>query len=248
MHIINKLLIIGATSAIAHETAKRFAESGVEFFLVARSPDKLKTVADDLKVRGAKRVETFILDLNDTSRHQELLDTAIQMLGGLDALLIAYGTLSNQAECQQSVEATLRELNTNFLSVASLLTLAANFFERQRRGHIAVISSVAGDRGRMSNYVYGTAKAGLSTFLQGLRSRLYKSGVEVLTVKPGFVDTPMTANLRKNPLYASASDVGTNIHAAMLKGKEVLYVPWFWRLIMLIITNVPEPIFKRTKL
>ncbi|MEP7288151.1 MAG: SDR family oxidoreductase [Chloroflexota bacterium] len=242
------VMIIGATSAIAHETAKCFAADGADLYLVARSADRLAVVADDLKVRGAKRVETFVLDLTDLSRHQELFDTAWAAFGTLDMLLIAHGTLGDQQASQKDVALTLQELNTNFISVVSLLTIAANVFEQQRRGCIAVISSVAGDRGRMSNYVYGTAKAGLNAFLQGLRSRLAKVGVAVLTVKPGFVDTPMTAAIKKNPLYADPASVGQSIYRAMKKGQDVLYVPFFWRPIMLLITNIPESIFKRLKL
>ncbi|PJF44333.1 MAG: short-chain dehydrogenase [Phototrophicales bacterium] len=243
-----KILIVGATSEIAHETARLFAADHAELFLVGRNPDKLEAVRDDLLVHGAARVETYALDLANLAQHQAMLDTAIETLGGLDAVLIAHGTLTNQQSAQQSVEETLRELNINFLSVVSLLTPLANYFETQKRGSIAVISSVAGDRGRMSNYIYGTAKAGVSTFLQGLRARLQKSGVSVLTVKPGFVDTPMTAHLKKNPLYASPAKVGAAIYKAMKQQRDVLYTPWFWRYIMLVINNIPEFIFKRTRL
>ncbi len=243
-----KVLIIGATSAIAHETARRFAQDGAELFLVARSADRLDDIQNDLKVWGAKRVETFVLDLTELDRHQELFDSAVKSLGGLDALLVAHGTLGNQIASQQSVEVTLKELNTNFVSAISILTIAANYFEQQRRGCIAVIASVAGNRGRQSNYVYGTAKGGINVFLQGLRNRLYKSGVSVVTIKPGFVDTPMTAAMKKNALFASPASVGKSIHSAMIKGKDVVYVPWFWRLIMLLIGNIPEQIFKRLKL
>src|SRR5262249_19542704 len=147
---------------------------------------------------GAKRVETFVLDLTALDRHQELFDTAVKALDGLDAMLVAHGTLGNQKASEQRVEVALKELTTNFTSVVSILTIAANYFEQQRRGCIAVISSVAGNRGRQSNYVYGTAKGGINVFLQGLRNRLYESGVSVVTIKPGFVDTPMTAAIKKN--------------------------------------------------
>jgi short-subunit dehydrogenase len=177
-----------------------------------------------------------------------MIKTAIETLGGLDAALIAHGTLGSQESSQQSVEFMLKELNTNFLSVVSLLTLLANHFEQQRRGCIAVISSVAGDRGRQSNYVYGTAKGAISIFLQGLRSRLAKSGVAVVTIKPGLVDTPMTASLKKNFLYTDPQTVGKAIHLAMKKGKSVVYVPWFWRPIMLIIIHIPEFIYKKLSL
>ncbi len=243
-----KIAIIGATSAIAHETARCFARDGAELFLVARSEEKVQAVADDLTVHGAKQVETFLLDLNDLSRHQELFDKAVITLNGLDILLIAHGTLGNQRKSELSVEETLKELNTNFTSVISLLTIAGNYFEQQKRGCIAVISSVAGDRGRQSNYVYGTAKGGVSVFLQGLRNRLAKSNVKVITIKPGFVDTPMTAAVKKGPLFAKPATVGRGVYEAMKQGKDVVYLPFFWRFIMLIVKSIPESIFKRLSL
>lgn len=240
-----RIMIVGATSAIAHETAKCFAQDGVEFFLVARSATKLEDVANDLKVRGAKRVETFVLDLADFTRHEQMIDTAVSTLDGLDAVLIAHGTLRDQHKCQQSVSETLHEFTTNCTSVISLLTLLANYFEQQKRGCIAVISSVAGDRGRKSNYIYGAAKGALSIFLQGLRNRLHASNVDVVTVKPGFVDTPMTASFKKGLLFASAQTVGKGIYTAMKSRKEIVYLPRFWRPIMLAIRAIPEGVFKR---
>ena len=240
-----KIFIIGATSAIAHATAKCFAKDGAELFLVGRTPEKLMAIADDLKVRGAKQVETFVLDVSEFDRHQEMIEHAITTLNGLDMLLIAHGTLGDQRKCELSVAETLREFTNNCTSVVSLLTIAANHFEQQKRGCIAVISSVAGDRGRQSNYVYGSAKAGVSTFLQGLRNRLAKSGVAVLTVKPGFVDTPMTASVKKGPLFASSQKVGQGIYQAMQQGRDIVYLPWFWQPIMFVIKSIPEAIFKK---
>jgi decaprenylphospho-beta-D-erythro-pentofuranosid-2-ulose 2-reductase len=241
-------MIVGATSAIAHETAKCFAKDGVEFFLVGRSAEKLGDVGNDLKVRGAKRIETYVLDVADLDRHQEMVESAISTLDGLDMVLIAHGTLGDQQKCQRSVSETMKEFTTNCTSVISLLTILADYFEQQKRGCIAVVSSAAGDRGRQSNYVYGAAKGAVSIFLQGLRNRLSKSGVAVVTVKPGFVDTPMTASVKKGLLFASAQMVGQGIYQAMKGRKDVVYLPWFWRPIMLIIKSIPEPIFKKLSL
>jgi short-subunit dehydrogenase len=240
-----KILMIGATSAIAHETAKCFARDGAEFFLVGRSSEKLEAVQNDLKVRGAKRAESYVLDLSQLDRHQEMVQLAIEALDGLDMVLIAHGTLGDQRLSQENVTKTLEEFTTNCTSVISLLTLLANYFEPRKCGCIAVISSVAGDRGRKANYLYGAAKGALTVFLQGLRNRLAKSGVAVVTIKPGFVDTPMTASMRKGLLFASPRKVGEGIYRAMLKGKEVVYLPWFWRPIMLVVKSIPEPVFKK---
>ncbi|HEY4034642.1 MAG TPA: SDR family oxidoreductase [Ktedonobacteraceae bacterium] len=243
-----RVVIIGASSAMAYEAAKCFARDGADLFLVGRSAEKLTTVADDLKVRGAKRAETYVLDLCELDRHQEMFEQAIASLGELDMLLIAHGTLGDQHKSEQSVAETMQELQTNCLSVIALLTISANYFEQQRHGCIAVVSSVAGDRGRKSNYVYGTAKAAVSAFLQGLRNRLSSAGVSVVTIKPGYVATPMTAHLKKGLLTASPQSVGYGIYEAMKKGKDVVYLPWFWRPIMFIIKCIPERIFKRLSL
>jgi decaprenylphospho-beta-D-erythro-pentofuranosid-2-ulose 2-reductase len=243
-----KVMIVGATSALAHETAKLYAKEGAELFLVGRNAAKVTAVCQDLQVRGAKRVETYILDLAQTDQHEAMVNNAVATLGKLDAVLIAHGTLSDQEACQQSVEKTLDDINNNALSIISLLTILANYFEKQKDGTIAVISSVAGDRGRQSNYVYGASKALINTFMSGLRNRLYKSGVKVVNIKPGTVDTPMTAHLKKGLLFASAPKVGADIYEAMLKGKDVVYTPFFWRFIMLILIHVPEFVFKRLNL
>ncbi len=239
------MLILGATSAIGYEAAKCFAGEEAELFLVGRTAEKLEVVAEDLKVRGAKRVETCLFDLTDLERHQELIDRAVVTLDGLDTVLISHGTLGDQQKCQQSVEEMLKEFTANCTSVISLLTILGNYFEQQRHGCIAVVTSVAGDRGRRSNYVYGMTKGAVSLFLQGLRSRLYKAGVSVVTIKPGLVDTPMTAALKKGPLFASPRVVGEGIYKAIKQRKEVVYLPWYWRYIMLLVKGVPEKVFKR---
>jgi decaprenylphospho-beta-D-erythro-pentofuranosid-2-ulose 2-reductase len=179
-----KILIIGATSAIAHETAKLYAKDGAELFLVGRSPEKLEALKDDLQVRGAKREETYVLDLNELGKHEAMIEAAIASLGELDMALIAHGTLGDPKVTQQNVAKALEEFTTNCTSVISLLIILANYYEQRKRGCIAVISSVAGDRGRQSNYLYGAAKGALSLFLQGLRGRLAASGVKVVRSSP----------------------------------------------------------------
>jgi len=243
-----KMMVIGATSAIAHETIKHFASDGAELLLVGRNAEKLDIITQDLQVRGAKRIEPYVLDLNEVDKHGDLVQYMIDEFGGIDVLLVAHGTLGDQAASEADFAVTMQELNTNFISAASILTLVGNHMEQRRQGSIAVISSVAGDRGRGSNYVYGTAMAAKTAFVSGLRNRLAKVGVNVLTVKPGFVDTPMTADIPKNPLFASPAAVGEAIYKAMKAEKSEIYVPFYWRYIMLIIRSIPERIFKRLSL
>ena len=246
-----KLLIIGATSAIAQATAQVFTErhsKDLALFLVARDEQKLQAIAADLKVRGAAMVDFAVLDLNNFELHQTVVQQAAQKLGGLDTVLIAHGTLDDQKACEQDYQHAEQCLRTNFLSVVSLLTPIANELEKQHYGCIAVISSVAGDRGRQSNYVYGAAKGALNTFLQGLRNRLHRSHVHVLTVKPGFVDTPMTAHLKKGALWARPESVAVGIYQAIQKRKNEVYLPWFWYGIMTVVKSIPEPLFKRLKM
>ena len=246
---MKRVLVIGATSAIAHACARLWAAERAEFFLVARDPAKLEQNANDLAARGAAAVHTHLLDLNRFEHHDHLLDACFSRMQAVDVALLAHGTLPDQAACERDVARTLDAFSTNGLGVIALLTALANRMEAQGHGTIAVISSVAGDRGRPGNYVYGAAKAAVTTFCSGLRARLYRSGVHVLTIKPGFVDTPMTAGLQlPTLLVASADSVARRIHRGVEKRRDELYVPGFWRPIMFIIRSIPEAIFKRLKL
>ena len=245
---VKKILVIGANSAIAEHCLRIWADRGDALYLVARNEACLSVTAADLKVRGAAQTDTYCTDLNDMDCHATLLDAAETAMGGIDTVLIAHGTLSNQKSCEQSVEETLAEIKTNALSIISLLTLIANRFEAKRAGTIAVISSVAGDRGRASNYVYGSAKAMVATFASGLRQRLHKSNVSVVTIKPGFVDTPMTAEFKKGLLWAKPGAVAANIVKAIDTKKSEVYAPAFWWVVMLVIKAIPTRVFKEIKL
>jgi short-subunit dehydrogenase len=242
---MNRILIIGATSAIAEQCARLWAARGDALYLAARNGERLATIAADLKIRGAACAGTCVLDVNDTGRHAALLLAAEEALGGIDVVLIAHGTLSDQKACEQSVDATLAELRTNALSTVSLLTLIANRFEARRAGTIAVISSVAGDRGRASNYVYGAAKGLVTAFTSGLRQRLRRANVAVVTIKPGFVDTPMTARFSKGPLWAQPGAVAAKMVRAIDRRKGEVYVPEFWRPVMAVIRLLPASVFNR---
>lgn len=246
---MKKVLIVGATSAIATACARLWAEQGAEFFLVGRNDEKLEQTAADLKVRGAKAVTLHNMDATDFAAHPAMLEDCLKALSQIDIALIAHGTLPDQKVCEQDVSIALQEFVNNGTSVIALLTRLASQFETQRCGTLAVIASVAGDRGRPSNYLYGSAKAAVSTFCEGLRARLFKVGVHVITIKPGFVDTPMTKNLAlPAALVAKPEAVGLQIVNGIERKRSTLYAPGFWALIMLIIRSIPQPIFKRLNL
>ena len=243
-----RYLILGATSAIAMAVTGKLASKGASFFLVARNPDKLDAVSKDLLTRGAACVGICTADLDDTAAHPGILTAAEKFLGAIDVALIAHGSLGDQEQSQAAYAAAEAILRTNFLSAVSLITWLANYFDGKRQGSLAVISSVAGDRGRKSNYVYGASKGALNIFLDGVRNRIDRNGVQVLTIRPGFVDTPMTAHLPKGPLFASPARVAQGILSALEKRKDIVYVPGYWALIMFVIRSIPQSIFKRLDL
>lgn len=243
-----KILVFGATSAIAFETAKLFAHDGASLYLCARDEEDLKRLSGDLTVRGAKDVGYSVFNALDKDSIVRAIDNCLIKFPDLDGLLVAYGTLPDQSLCETNIEEMQRAIEINFTSSAVILTYISTHFEKKGQGVIAVISSVAGDRGRQSNYVYGSAKGALTTFVSGLRQRLNKSGVNVLTIKPGFVDTPMTADFKKGLLFVGPDVIARGIYNAIIKGRSVVYLPWFWRIIMMIISNIPEKIFIKIKL
>lgn len=246
---MRKIVAFGATSLIAQATLKNFAREKDAFVLVGRNKNKLDEIRHDLLVQGASSVNVKVVDnMLDFESHQTLIDEIDKTLDNFDNFFVFYGTLGNQKEMEANFLEAKKLLDVNFMSIASLVSIVANKFQKDARGNIAVVSSVAGDRGRQSNYFYGTSKGALSIFLQGLRNRLCPFNVNVLTIKPGFVATPMTANLEKGLLFASADLVGNDIYKAVKKNKNILYTPCFWGIIMLIVKHIPECIFKRLKL
>jgi decaprenylphospho-beta-D-erythro-pentofuranosid-2-ulose 2-reductase len=243
-----KILVLGATSGIAQATCRIWATQGASLFLVARNQAKLDAVAQDLRTRGATYVGTAVADLDDTDNHPELLAHAVNSLTGMDIAYLAHGILGDQAEAEQDFNAAAQILYTNFLAPVSLLTWLANFCVQRRSGTLAVISSVAGDRGRKSNYLYGSSKAGLSAFLGGLRNRVDREGVTVLTIKPGPTRTAMTAAMPKSEKFADVDSVAESIVSAIDKRRDNLYVPFQWQPIMFVIRNIPERLFKKLNL
>lgn len=245
---MKNILIIGATSAIAGACARRWAGPDTAFFLVGRDAVKLEQAGADLVARGAT-CRTFQLDLNDLPQHAAMLDACRDTLARIDIALVAHGTLPDQKACEADSALAVQEFSSNGLSVIAVLTALAQRMEHQGQGCIAVISSVAGDRGRPSNYLYGSAKAAVSAFCEGLRARLARHGVHVLTVKPGFVDTPMTQGLALPALLvASPEKVAADIARGVEKRRNVVYTPFFWRAIMAIIIHIPTFLFKKLSL
>ena len=243
-----KILVLGATSGIAEATCRIWATQGASLFLVARNAQKLAAVAADLRTRGASYVDTAVADLDDTDTHPELLAHAVNSLTGMDIAYLAHGILGDQAEAEQDFNAAAQIIYTNYMAPVSLLTWLANFCVQRHAGTLAVISSVAGDRGRKSNYLYGSSKAGLSAFLAGLRNRVDREGVHVLTIKPGPTRTAMTAAMPNSEKFADVDSVAESIVSAIDKRKDVLYVPFQWQPIMFVIRNIPERIFKKLNL
>lgn len=243
---LEKIVILGATSGIALEVERQLAQQGLELLLVARSAERLAVLQADLLARGAKQVLTCAADLASIRRHSAVYDFVRRSFPGYDTVLLAYGSMQDQKDAEASVDMLVDELNTNFVSASAILTLFAADLEQRRTGCIAAITSVAGDRGRRSNYVYGSTKGALSLFLQGLRSRLHPAGVKVITIKPGPVQTPMTDHLPNAERFADPQLVARDIVRALeRRSPDVLYTPWFWRHIMSAVRHIPETVFKR---
>lgn len=245
----SNVVIVGATSAVAQSLIRIWAQRGMELTLVARSAGELERISADARVRGAPLVATVVGDLTDIT----FITETVAAMNVPRVALLAYGSLTDSARADSDATYLATELNTNFVSAAlwaqSLaLRMATDSTDSTEGGTIAVISSVAGDRGRRSNHAYGAAKAGLTAFCSGLRARMAPRRVHVVTVKPGFIDSPMTAHIaKKGALWATPEAVAKGIIDAIDKKRNVVYLPGFWRFIMLIVTHVPETIFKHLK-
>lgn len=246
----SRILVLGATSAIAERWCRLRAAAGDSLLLVARDGERLAAIADDLRARGAGNVLTATEDLADTGGADGRFTAWVQTLGGVDIVLLAYGTLGDQPEAQRDTAALLKGVQANFTSAVVWCELAGRALELAGAGTLVALSSVAGDRGRRTNYAYGAAKAGLSAYLEGMAHRFAGSEVTVICVKPGFVVTPMTAHIdgRGGPLWATPEQVAEDIQKAIEKRKPQIYTRWFWFFVMLIIRNLPRPLFNRMKI
>ncbi len=240
-----RILIIGATSTMAEAVARIYAQRGADLCLLARDADRLEALAADLRIRGANAVRCASFDAALPDSCDTALANVLAGADGFDLVLIAHGSLPVQSECDASVAQTRSELEVNLVSVLAMLVPLASHFEQRGRGTIAVIGSVAGDRGRQPNCLYGAAKSALATYLQGLRSRLHGSGVHVMTIKPGRVDTPMSAAVESGIPMISADEAARQIVRGIERGRDVIYLPAWWRYVMWMLCQVPEWLFKR---
>jgi short-subunit dehydrogenase len=237
------VLILGAKSDIAKAVARKYAENGYDLYLVARNSNELEAFAQDITVRSQKAVKLIDLDILDYDSHQSFYDQLKEKPLGV---ISAIGYLGEQEKAQADFNEAKKIIDTNYTGIVSLFNIIANDFEKRKSGFIVGISSVAGDRGRKSNYLYGSAKAAFTAYLSGLRNRLYDAQVHVMTVKPGFVATKMTADMDlQEKLTAQPDEVAEDIYKAQQKNKNVLYTKWVWRWVMLIIRNTPEFQFKK---
>jgi decaprenylphospho-beta-D-erythro-pentofuranosid-2-ulose 2-reductase len=239
-----RVLIFGATSAIAADVARLYAGRGARLYLVGRNPDKLARLGAEPAVAPAI-AGTHAVDLDDTAAAAGLVTSGIAALGGLDVAIIAQGLLGDQLATERAYAEAEAVLRTNLLSVIALLIPLANHLEAEGGGAIAVLSSVAGERGRPRNFTYGAAKGALNVYLQGLRTRLGPRGVGVHTIKLGPVDTPMTVDHRKTLMFARPLDVAGAIITTIDRGRGEAYLPWFWRPIMAVVRSLPERVVRR---
>ncbi len=240
------VLILGASSDIARAIAQKFGSEGWSLLLAGRDVEILSRDAADLRLRHNVDVAAFVFDAIDFESHKKLWDS---LPGRPEGVVCVFGYLGNQEVSERNWYEARKTIDTNFTGAVSILNIAANSFEERKGGFIIGISSVAGDRGRTSNYIYGSAKAGFTAYLSGLRARLWKSGVKVTTVKPGFVATRMTEGMNTPALLtATPQQVADDVMRAYKRGRPVVYTGWFWKYIMLVIIHIPERVFRKLKL
>lgn len=247
----NRVVILGALSAIAMATARLYAAEKASLVLVARNRERLDLVAADLRARGAEKVETVALDLEAAAANAPtfLNEWATKLGGAIDHVHVIYGYLGSQPKASAEPAELQRILSSNFTSAVLWCEAAANLLRTQKHGSLVAVSSVAGDRGRQSNYAYGAAKGGLALYVQGLAHSLAGTGARAAVVKPGFVDTPMTDGMDKSgALWAQPEDIAKALRRAADGGGPIQYAPGLWRMIMTVIRAVPSFVFHKTKL
>jgi len=246
---LGNILILGATSTIARALVAKFAAGGNDLILAGRDLEELDALAADLRIRYGVRTKVQPFDALELESHEAMLNSCLSEAGDtLEGVVACFGFLGDQSRAQTDFAEAKRILDVNLTGCISVLNIVANYFEQKGSGFICALSSVAGDRGRRSNYVYGAAKAGLSIYLEGLGHRLSHANVHVVTIKPGVVDTSMTFGRPGLFLAASPEAVAREIYRAIRKRKNVAYVPWFWRVIMFVIRCLPSWAFKRLHL
>jgi len=237
-------IILGATSAMARAFARKCAENRADLLLLGRDMPELKRIAQDCSLRGASSAEAVAFDARNPAKFAKIIEQATAHSGSLNTAVFV-GSMPEQADIDADPTVLDGVVQDSFTGPAQFLHRLAPYLEEREGGTIIGVGSVAGDRGRVGNYVYGAAKAGFHTYLSGLRNRLARKGAHVITVKPGFVDTGMTWGIEGMFLVASPEDVATSLMKAVQKKRNVIYAPWFWRYIMLIIRHIPEFVFKK---
>jgi decaprenylphospho-beta-D-erythro-pentofuranosid-2-ulose 2-reductase len=246
---VSTVIILGANAGIGRALAVEFAAHRYDLILSGRDQEELVLVAADLNLRYKVKARVVTADVGKFAELESALKDCLNAAGeSLEGFVLCAGYLGDPETAKQDLNEARRILDINFTGSVMALEVAANYFEQKGRGFICAVSSVAGDRGRQSNYLYGSAKGGLTTYLQGLRNRLYHHGVNVITIKPGFVDTRMVYGKGKLPLTVTPERAATDIIRAIMRRKNVAYVPWFWRIIMIVIRSVPESVFKRLRM
>ncbi len=241
------VIILGGTSGVARYIARQFGMRGYTVGVAGRDREELDILAADVRARYAVACSVLPFDATAFDTHGDFLDQCAQVFGEIPGgVVLCFGYMADQALAQKDFEVARRTLDTNFTGAVSILERFADAYEKRGYGFIAALTSVAGDRGRKMNYIYGASKAGLTTYLQGLRNRLHPSGIRVTTIKPGFMDTAMTYGMKlPRPLVAAPEAAAKSMVDKIVRGKDMAYVPFFWRYIMWIIKNIPEWQFKK---